>query len=383
MNDVSDPKSHLKAIQLCLQSDKRPVGFFLGAGCPLAIRVPDGDSTKALIPDIRGLTRAVVAEIEKTKPKPDADVPHRAVVKALTEACAEDGNDDATVEDFLNRLRAIHAVGGTRSVRGIIPAEAKAADRRICDLVHQHVQARLPSQTTPYHSLARWIRDAVRTDPVEIFTPNYDLLFEQAFEECGTPYFDGFVGSRRAFIDAESMEGKGLPTRWSRLWKLHGSINWHRDASGEVWRGSDHGSGEMLIYPSHHKITQSRKLPFFAMLDRLKAFLSKPGAVLITCGYSFADEHFNILIRERLRSNPQLVVFALIHGQLGVEHPALNDGLTDEPNFLLLGHSEGVIGGRRTSWSDGAFELGDFAELGKLLTSVSGSQSLIPNADAQ
>lgn len=35
------------------------VGFLIGAGCPLAVQVPDGEKTKPLIPDITGLTKLV------------------------------------------------------------------------------------------------------------------------------------------------------------------------------------------------------------------------------------------------------------------------------------------------------------------------------------
>ncbi|MBI5685952.1 MAG: SIR2 family protein [Verrucomicrobia bacterium] len=370
-----DLQAQLRAIQLCLIADKRPLGFFLGAGCPQAIRIGQPGATQPLIPDLNALTARVHDEL-------NAKAEHKSVLVALVALCGEDAHTHPTVEDYLNRLRNVRAVGGTGPVRGITPAQATLTDKAICRIIAAEVGKTLPDQTSPYHALARWIRGIPRDAAVEIFTPNYDLLFEQSLEECGVPYFDGFVGTRRAFMDIEAMDKDKLPARWARLWKLHGSINWHRTEDGNFWRGADSGDGELLIYPSHHKYTQSRRMPFLAMQDRLRTFLARPEAVLVICGYSFVDEHFNALIREGLRGNGRVVVFGLVYGNITSEHPAIP--LAEEaPNFLLMGRDGAVIGGNRGNWPASAspsggsvFELGDFAKLGTFLSSVSG-QALI------
>jgi hypothetical protein len=369
-----DAKAQFRALQLCLAADKRPIGFFLGAGCPLSILVDEGAVKKPLIPDIRALTILVVEKL-------NGDGAHKNVLVALGKLCEEGGCKSPTIEDYLNRLRNIQAVGGDFPLRGITPKQAHESDKAICKIIAAEVEKRLPGTDTPYHSLARWIRGIPRTAPVEIFTPNYDLLFEESFEQAGVPYFDGFVGSRRAFLDVETMDKGLLPPRWARLWKLHGSVNWRSDAKGNVWRGEQNTDEGMLIYPSHHKYTQSRQMPFLAMLDRLKAFLNRPGAVLVVCGYSFVDEHFNALLREGLRGNSTGVIFALIYGKLAATHPAIP--LAEEaPNFLLLGRDAAVIGGSRKPWKTAAdpadaaeCPLGDFTELGKFLGSMSGQPS--------
>jgi len=370
-------QAQLRALQLCLTADKRPFGFFLGAGCPLAIQVGAAGSTQPLIPDIMGLTALVCQKLS-------AKAEHKPVITALDVLCAEDSIAKPTVEDYLNRLRNIRAIGGKEAVRGITPDAAALTDKDICKIIADEVGKALPDQSSPYHALARWIRGSPRVAPVEIFTPNYDLLFEQSLEECGVPYFDGFTGARHAFLDIEAMDKyppadkNSLPARWTRLWKLHGSINWHRSPNidGDVWRGEVGGDGELLIYPSHHKYTQSRQMPFVAMLDRLKAFLARPEAVLVICGYSFADKHFNALLREGLRGNPLAVIFGLAYEGLDANHPAIQMRLTEDTNFLLLARDAAVIGGNRGPWATSAtantFDLGDFAKLGAVLSSISG-----------
>jgi hypothetical protein len=371
-----DAKAQFRALQLCLAADKRSLGFFLGAGCPLSVLVDEGADKKPLIPDIRALTALVTAKL-------DGDRNHKSLLAALAKLCAEDGCKDPNIEDYLNRLRNIQAVGGDSPIRGITPKQAKESDKAICGFIAGEVSKRLPGTDTPYHALARWIRGIPRTAPVEIFTPNYDMLFEEAFEQTGVPYFDGFVGSRRAFLDVETMEKDVLPPRWARLWKLHGSVNWRRDDEGNVWRGEESADEGMLIYPSHEKYTQSRQMPFLTMHDRMKAFLNRPGAVLVVCGYSFVDKHFNILMRDGLRGNSTAVIFALCYGNLSSTHPAIP--LAEEaPNFLLLAKDSAVIGGRRRPWKVNAdptepadCPLGDFAELGKFLASISGQAHIV------
>ncbi len=185
----------------------------------------------------------------------------------------------------------------------------------LCLEISSVMNARLPDRKTPYHDLASWIGSIPRAYGVELFTSNYDLLMEQALEECGVPYFDGFSGSDRAFFDTPSMEQDSLPARWTRLWKLHGSVNWWRTPDGEFQRKAGPNEGDsQMIHPSHLKYEQSRMMPYLAMQDRLRAFLSRGQAVLITCGYSFADLHLNQAILQGLGGNPKAVCFGLVFG---------------------------------------------------------------------
>ena len=69
-----------------------------------------------------------------------------------------------------------------------------------------------------------------------------------------------------------------------------------------------------LIYPSHLKYEQSRKMPYLALIDHLSDFLKKDPALLITCGYSFNDEHLNSSLLNALKSNPSSTIIALLFG---------------------------------------------------------------------
>lgn len=48
-----------------------------------------------------------------------------------------------------------------------------------------------------------------------------------------------------------------------------------------------------LIYPSHLKYEESRKMPYLALIDQLNRFIRKKSSLLILSGYSFNDGHLN------------------------------------------------------------------------------------------
>jgi hypothetical protein len=178
----------------------------------------------------------------------------------------------------------------------------------------------------------------------------HDLLMEQALEQRRVPYFDGFVGSNRTFFDLSSIEQDGLPPRWARLWKVHGSVNWWRTPAGDIQRREKGDpSDRQMIHPSHLKYDQSRRMPYLAMLDRLRAFLCGGQAVMVTCGYSFSDQHLNDVIIQGLRGNPNAVCYALIFGDRNTV-PEVVARAKRQANLNLLAADGAVFGTTERPW---------------------------------
>ncbi|ALA18522.1 MULTISPECIES: SIR2 family protein [unclassified Chelatococcus] len=388
-----DPVRQISFIQQALSQNRKPIGFFLGAGCPLSIRVNEREeSGKAvsdpLIWDVAGLTKV----IDKTLSSKDPAKPNSW--DRIVQIVQEDGGDGGNIELLLSRIRVFSSVAGAGNVRGLTAAELNALDAEVCKVISEEVNRALPSTDSPYHNLAIWSRSIRRERPVHLFTTNYDLLMEQALEESSAPYFDGFIGARKAFFDLGAVEDEEvLPPRWTRLWKIHGSLNWRLENKTEVVRSDQKTDAQSyLIYPSHLKYDQSRKMPYLAMLDRLKAFLLAPSALLFICGYSFADQHINDVICRSLEANPNAHVFAFVFGNLDTPNYALaRQCALATPNLSLLAFDKAVIGRNLGEWaSDGAgdlglppsilvkdgdkvaLRLGDFAALGALLRGLSG-----------
>jgi len=308
MNHYHDPVRQLKYLRQTLSQNKKPLGFFLSAGCPLAVQMPSG--TWPLIPDIAGLTKFVSDGLKsKDKNKNKYDL--------LLDELNKTGNKNPNIEDILSFVRGLKQVSvGAKDVRGLTEKDLTILEKNICKKIVEKTNVSLPNHDTPYHQLAQWIHLIDRNDfPIECFTTNYDLLTEQAFEEIGVAYFDGFVGSRQPFFDLRAIEDSLIPKHWTRLWKVHGSINWFLNSNQEVYRSTNvNESDSYIIHPSHLKYDQSKKMPYLALIDRLNSFLRQTSAVLITNGYSFGDIHLNDTIVNALKANPTAIVIALLYG---------------------------------------------------------------------
>jgi len=336
-------------LQQALAPDKMRIAFLLGAGCPVSIRIPNGTGTKPLIPDIRGLTDLVNSSLSESEE-------HKASYSTLLNRFNGGTPASPTIEDILSHIRALRDVVREGNIEGLNKTVLSRLDAEICTITTKVVGVDLPKSNTPYHQLATWISGIQRTHPIEVFTPNYDLLVEQALEALKVPYFDGFVGSKQAFFDLTSMESDALPPRWARLWKVHGSVNWWRqridntDDEFEVVRTDCPSTdGRQMIYPSHLKYDQSRRLPYLAMLDRLRDFLVRGQAVLVTNGYSFGDQHLNEVIFHGLRSNPTAICFGLLYGARSAYADALLKA-RKHPNLSLLADDGAVLGTVERDW---------------------------------
>jgi SIR2-like domain len=326
-----------------LAPNKMRIGFFIGAGCSLSIRDADG---KPLIPDIGGLTKQVKDSLDK-------DATLKALAQTAWDRVIARGIPTPTVEDVLSHIRTLKSLCGEAEkseIDGFSADILRKLDLAICEQVRTIVNRPIPTSDSAYHVLASWIQAIPRERAVEIFTTNYDLSLEQALEEQLVPYFDGFVGSDSAFLDLDSMAEDDLPPRWARLWKIHGSINWWMTAKQKIRRSRDIVVGEqLLIYPSHLKYDQSRQMPYYAMLDRLRVFLRTDQCVLLTCGYSFGDEHINAVIAQGLSGNSNAACLGMIFNDR-INAPKGVELAKRHANLTLLAADGGVVGTIDRAW---------------------------------
>jgi len=182
-----------------------------------------------------------------------------------------------------------------------------------------------------------------------------------AMEELGVPFFDGFVGAVESFFAPESVEAAGTkrdemvcpPRAWTRLWKLHGSVNWRvRNPAanqGRIFRtaASQCNPGEELaVFPSRDKYSQSRKLPFLALQDRLRRSISGGECLLVLLGYSFSDQHLNEIIFQGLRSNPHLAGIVFLFDD---KREILSFG-TQHRNLAVFTPKHACMGGIISDW---------------------------------
>lgn len=361
--EFHDPVQIINQLRQILAADKLAVGFFLGAGCACAVRVPgtDGQPAVSLIQDIAGLTKEISTQLI-------ANAELKSAFEQLLLTFKEDEVTSPTIETMLNRLRTFKDVAGKVGVRNLQSESLDKLDKEICRAVRSAVNKELPDHETPYHALARFI--SFRKYPhTEIFTTNYDLLIERALEKHRVPFFDGFIGSSRPFFDLKAIEENEIPLRWSRLWKIHGSINWrYKSQEKHIIRTEAEDGDELLIHPSHLKYDESRRMPYYVMIDRFRNFIrgkNRPVA-LIMSGYSFGDDHINGALVECLDSNPSAACFAFQYGCM-TKYPGAAKLAKETPNLSLFTYDRAVIRKQDAPWMirpssnlgalEGSFEL--------------------------
>lgn len=351
---IHDATQQARNLRQVLQDDKQRIGCFLGAGCPLGIYDAEGKSSIVLIPAVVELTKRVAEGLLASDKTTGATSTFKANWDSLCEECKPADGKDPTVEDVLTELRTLANRRGSAEILGMTKNVLSDLDDKICALIAIEMRKPLPEYRSSYNRFASWIGGVHRDFPAEIFTPNYDLLFEQALEQHPLPHFDGFVGSREPWFDLASIEHDAIPARWTRLWKLHGSINWEK--SEETVNGAkvtrvvrvshEAAAGKVMIFPSHLKYDQSRRMPYLAMLDRLRAFFQGRDAPrLIVCGYSFLDDHLNEVLLDGLLGNRNAQCFALMYSKLE-DHPKVVGYAVKQGNLTVLARDGAVIGTR-------------------------------------
>ena len=362
MESSHDPVRHLKYLRQSLSQDNKPIGFFISAGCPLSVEIEGTNSP--LIPGVKGLSEYINEELELREDEKREDEKSDVLFSELEKA----EKDKDNVEHVLTFIRGLLEVAKGGEVRGLSETDLEKLERLICEKIVSKLNVELPNQDTPYHRLGKWIKSINRELPIELFTTNYDLLMEKALDDLEIPYFDGFVGSRKSFFDLRAVEDDLIPIHWSRLWKIHGSINWYQETKDDkkyIYRSSEVKKNETcLIYPSHLKYDESRKMPYLALIDRLNKFIRKKSSFLILCGYSFNDNHLNDTIINALNANPTGMVLGLMHGKYdknnGGEsepsYPKAYKKAQEQPNLNIWTRDKAIIGTNEGVWEKNGSE---------------------------
>lgn len=344
-----DPIEYIRGIQQILISDKKRIGFLFGAGSSLAKKSKES----LTVPAIGKMTNDIVEKVGENK---------KEYKTALGEIKEELGESNFNIETILSNLEQKSTfIGGgilntlkkedfdglileiKKSVREMVSVHKADKDSIVTkDIVNELVHT----------DFANWIGQAERKYPIEIFTTNYDFLFELGLENKEVPYYDGFCGSLRPFFNPESVEDFSFLAKQTKLWKIHGSLGWHFDKDTEKILRVNPDDDDILIYPSSLKYKDSKKQPYEGLLDRLSNFLKKDDSILITCGYSWGDEHINSRILSALKTNTTSHVIGLIYDKyepIKLESKIVKIGL-DNSKVSIYGARSAVIGSKFGEW---------------------------------
>lgn len=197
-----------------------------------------------------------------------------------------------------------------------------------------------------------------------IFTSNYDLAFEYAFDNLGIKYIDGFSGFHHRYFKPETFNydvfypGSTTAGKVQRIekvvryFKLHGSISWVSDnqrTENNIYgieelpidlikrkaEKEEFSYGDLMIYPTAVKKSYTLDLPYSELFRHFAYCISQPQSVLFTVGYSFCDEHFNDIIYQALSSPSFTLIIIDYNGCNGsAEIKRLRD--INDPRIIIL-----------------------------------------------
>ncbi len=334
-----NPDRFMSDLRQVLSQGRKRIGLLVGAGAPMALRVNGAGELVAegghsLMPGVEALTSQAINALTGQQ-------------KVAAEAIRSELGVEANIETILTRIRLLQQALGPAQVHGLDSDGYRMLGAEICKRIGEVVGAKLPNERNPYTELVSWVSGTLRTHPVEIFTTNYDLLFEEAFERSRASYFDGFTGGHMPFFDPVSVASDDLPPRWSRLWKLHGSLGWALEGDSVV-RGKGRDAAQ-LVYPDHLKYELTQKQPYSALFERLRQFLLTPDSLLLTTGFSFRDAHICAVLDEALAMNANAAVLAFQYSTIASEEPACKLAY-DRPNLSVYAEDGAVVGGVKGAW---------------------------------
>lgn len=344
-----DPSEYMKGIQQLLISDKKRIAFLCGAGTSLAKK----NSSTQNVPAVTTMTDNVVKDLNKN--------PVYSV--AIDEIKAEITLSKFNIESFLTNVEEKKNIIGKGKLNGLDKSQFEELADEMQKLIHKQVSIHEKITSKDYCNMvhddfAKWIIKAERQYPIEIFTTNYDYLFELGLENNNVPYFDGFTGSYKPFFLAELTESFNYLPKQTKLWKVHGSLGWKVDEKNRVVR-TNPDDKDILIYPSVSKYENSQKMPYTALMDRLCNYLRQPDSVLFICGYSFNDEHINERILSGLRGESTSHVYVFYY-DIYWENGRKNYSFTNESKLAQIAQSNSrisvfacrsaVIGGHYGEW---------------------------------
>ena len=226
-------------------------------------------------------------------------------------ASMDEFSEGATFNLASGSILAVTKTGIDRLIREI--------NRSLTSLVDLPTSGNEDSLTDHRRLIKKILTRPLNLRRANLFTLNYDTLLEKAADAEGVVLVDGFVGTLRRIFRPESYDldfyfpaqtTEGRVHRFDRalhLYKLHGSITWHRcDANWENPYGlyatfyQETSDDDVLIFPSPLKYGLALGLPYSELFRRFGSAIAQPQSVLFTIGYGFGDEHVNSLIRQAL-----------------------------------------------------------------------------------
>jgi SIR2-like domain len=323
------------------------IGFFFGAGTSFAAGYP--------------LTSQLTIDVLKKLTPTEKELIERILKAEGIILNISKGEPD--IELLSDKLNQAKASGGYAGIDLLMDSIRK----QIVDVISE-VNPNLEWHISFLKGLKKHMQH--RNESVWIFTTNYDLLFELAASIVKIPIFNGFEGIAQRYFDIERIEltyGKIKSNRifeqfnepHIKLIKLHGSTSWFKEGDNIIESFNTAKTDDRcMILPKRTKVIETLESPYDKLFRYASSVIGKQCKFIVSCGYSYRDEHINdILFNSKLREN-SIRVFALSKD----ETPEILK-LKDHTSFHYMVNNKLHHNGKDI---DGIFDLWDFKKFAEL-----------------
>lgn len=197
--------------------------------------------------------------------------------------------------------------------------------QKILELIKENTNYSYDSKDLKHGALLNFLSSLSGKDgnKFSVITTNYDVLIEEAAAENNFVIFDGFNFTPLPKFDSNMFEWnlvKEVPNVNTReveykdktfnLVKIHGSLTWERQENGSIIRKSKDSitntNNMVMVFPSSDKFAQSYQEPYFELFTKFQELIKRPNTLLISSGFSFADDHISKMITQALKNNSGL-----------------------------------------------------------------------------
>lgn len=324
------------------------IGFVFGAGSSFAAGYP--------------LTYQLTISVFQRLSKDEMSLVETILKEESVSLNIAKGEPDIEVlSDILNKAKVS---GGYTGIESLIESIRK----HVVDVINEVAAPNLEFHLKFFKGLKKLMSH--RNESIWIFTTNYDLVFELAASNAKIPIYNGFEGIAERFFDIERIEltyGKINSNRMFetfnephiKLVKLHGSTSWFKDGD-EITESflQDKKDNRCMILPRRTKVAETLDAPYDKLFRYAASVIGKQCKFIVSCGYSYRDEHINdILFNPKLRSN-SIRVFAFSKD----ETPEILK-LKEYPSFHYMVNNKLHYNGMDTA---GIFDLWDFKKFVEL-----------------
>lgn len=237
----------------------------------------------------------------------------------LVEVLGDDGkqklNPQFNLEDFLSDLLSFE-----KYVSDNDREKYEMTKEKIFSVIISNTSYEYDNSCLKHSAFINTVSHLVKTpSKLNIVTTNYDTLIEDAAESIKYTVIDGFSFSHRPYFDSDMFEWNMIKDvdhvktneleykkNIINLLKLHGSLTWERDKFGIMRKEKAEVNNPIMIFPSSNKYMQSYQDPYFELFTKFQELLKRPNTLLITSGFSFADNHISQMIIKAVQHNKGL-----------------------------------------------------------------------------